>query len=466
MRLTPFKLLCVLLISSGVVGVLANAKNRKDGRIPGRLVVHEWGTFTNFSGSDGVKLDFRPLVKDDLPDFVLDRSWQAGIRRPFSKSFLVGRQRMETPVTYFYTDGVRDINVQVGFPKGLLTEFYPPVKQMLPAFDVSQFVQQPPLGKSALNWGRVTLIPPSALRSQITDSALAKRIDQEIIDGLLPDSSNCPHYAHARETDSAIVHVKNPPDSLRPRMPAGNFFEKFLFYRGVGNFDLPLKLTCESNTDFLLTNNGADEVRSLFLVSVDGTSLRFQSFGKISAGQSLTLQQSKHDGSMDDLCKQVVTSLTNEGLYEKEAWAMVKTWRDSWFGEQGTRLFYVVPSAITEELLPLNVKPQPNEIVRVLIGRMEIMTPEAEANILQLVRESRQQRAAYSAKVAEAAKQNHRIPNFSIPPAILELGRFAEPALLRVIGTSEDAGVRAEARSLLRDWRAKLNLSPPTPAAA
>ena len=29
---------------------------------PGKLVVHEWGTFTNFAGSNGVYLDYRPLV--------------------------------------------------------------------------------------------------------------------------------------------------------------------------------------------------------------------------------------------------------------------------------------------------------------------------------------------------------------------------------------------------------------------
>jgi hypothetical protein len=42
------------------------------------LVVHEWGTFTSFSGSDGVRLEFRPLADEDLPPFVLDRFLQAG----------------------------------------------------------------------------------------------------------------------------------------------------------------------------------------------------------------------------------------------------------------------------------------------------------------------------------------------------------------------------------------------------
>lgn len=35
-----------------------------------RFLVHEWGTFTSFAGSDGAKLEFRPLVDNDLPPFV------------------------------------------------------------------------------------------------------------------------------------------------------------------------------------------------------------------------------------------------------------------------------------------------------------------------------------------------------------------------------------------------------------
>src|SRR5262245_18673899 len=98
------------------------------------LIVHEWGTFTSYSGSDGVRLEFRPLVDDDLPPFVLDRFLQTGVEDPISKSKLRVRLRMETPVTYFYTNRERDVNVKVKFPNGLLTEFYPPVEHMKPSF--------------------------------------------------------------------------------------------------------------------------------------------------------------------------------------------------------------------------------------------------------------------------------------------------------------------------------------------
>ena len=42
------------------------------------LVVHEWGTFTSFAGSDGVNLEFRPLVTNDLPPFVLNAASASG----------------------------------------------------------------------------------------------------------------------------------------------------------------------------------------------------------------------------------------------------------------------------------------------------------------------------------------------------------------------------------------------------
>ena len=79
------------------------------------LIVHEWGTFTSFSGSDGVRLEFRPLVDEDLPPFVLDRFLQAGLPS-FGKRLISTRLRMETPVTYFYTERERDVNVRVDFP--------------------------------------------------------------------------------------------------------------------------------------------------------------------------------------------------------------------------------------------------------------------------------------------------------------------------------------------------------------
>jgi hypothetical protein len=53
---------------------------------------------------------------------------------------------------------------------------------------------------------------------------------------------------------------------------------------------------------------------------------------------------------------------------------MVQTWRDSWF-EEGSRLIYIVPRGFIGKVLPLAVNPAPGQIVRVFVGRLEIVTP-------------------------------------------------------------------------------------------
>ena len=74
-----------------------------------------------------------------------------------------------------------------------------------------------------------------------------------------------------------------------------------------------------------------------------------------------------------------------EGLFEKEAAAMVATWQQSWFTENGTRILYMVPAPITDELLPLHINPKPKQMLRVLVGRMEIMSPTSEQAMTQAV---------------------------------------------------------------------------------
>jgi hypothetical protein len=66
--------------------------------------------------------------------------------------------------------------------------------------------------------------------------------------------------------------------------------------------------------------------------------------------------------------------LVDQGLYPDEAHAMVETWRDSGF-EEGSRLIYIVPRSFIDRVLPLTINPTPGQIVRVFVGRLEIVTP-------------------------------------------------------------------------------------------
>ena len=81
--------------------------------------------------------------------------------------------------------------------------------------------------------------------------------------------------------------------------------------------------------------------------------------------------------------------LAGEGLYPREAAAMVETWRDSWF-EDGARLFYVLSQSAVDAILPLQVEPRPATVNRVFVGRMEIVTPEIESEVAEAMRTSNQ----------------------------------------------------------------------------
>ena len=86
---------CLAIAVSFVPALVGGRDVRTDSQPPGKLIVHEWGTFTNFSGSDGVNLEFRPLGFDALPAFVV----KAGTIGVFLKRDILAQQRMETPVT-------------------------------------------------------------------------------------------------------------------------------------------------------------------------------------------------------------------------------------------------------------------------------------------------------------------------------------------------------------------------------
>ncbi|MGC1489840.1 MAG: hypothetical protein WA798_00605, partial [Candidatus Acidiferrum sp.] len=90
------------------------------------------------------------------------------------------------------------------------------------------------------------------------------------------------------------------------------------------------------------------------------------------------------NGDMNSLKQTVVDMLVAQGLFQDEAQAMFETWRDSWF-EEGSRLFYIVPRSFVDSILRLTIQPAPSQIVRVFVGRVELVTPATRQAIEQAV---------------------------------------------------------------------------------
>ncbi len=83
------------------------------------------------------------------------------------------------------------------------------------------------------------------------------------------------------------------------------------------------------------------------------------------------------------------SALVHAGLYPKEARAMLNTWKKSYFGRQGIRIFWITPETWVNSILPLKITPQPKEIRRVFVGRYELLSPGFESALLRDWRKNR-----------------------------------------------------------------------------
>jgi hypothetical protein len=72
---------------------------------------------------------------------------------------------------------------------------------------------------------------------------------------------------------------------------------------------------------------------------------------------------------------------------------MVETWNDSWF-EEGTRLFYLVPQADVDAILPLDIQPAPAAVVRTFVVRLELATQATLTDLTDALRQGDHARLA------------------------------------------------------------------------
>src|SRR5262249_17510381 len=114
-------------------------------------------------------------------------------------------------------------------------------------------------------------------------------------------------------------------------------------------------------------------------------------------------------------------ALVEAGLFEREASAMVSTWRDSWFQESGLRVLYVLPHSWTDRTLPVTIIPQPRELARGMGGPAERITPSMEGGLLKRNVHYRETDEANRQQVVENTRS-------------LGLGRFAEATTRRLAG--------------------------------
>lgn len=361
------------------------------------MTVHEWGTFTNLQDESGNSIAGINSDDESLPPFAHNLKWEWSVgdasaqrnnNTPFIKGFPRAHpdvtMRLETPVLYFHPETPnwnQPLYVHVEFHGGYLTQFYPEAQ----ATKIEHHISAQTI--SRLDWMNLS------------------------IGGDHPGP----------KTDSPVWLAPRHVAAADVTTPKGES-ERYLFYRGVGHIDAPLRLARTDSTIQIrgqldpafgpttkldipqiwycqFHDDGTCAFREIEPLSIS-VSPRRTAVGpvvsEVQGGPALAETNANFapsDFSSDQLAElksQMHEALISQGLFADEATALLNTWDVSYFKSAGTRLFYIVPREWTEHYLPLQVysalnlscafvadPPPPKiNIKRVMVGRIDLVTPQ------------------------------------------------------------------------------------------
>ena len=307
----------VIGISLLLISLVAVAMTNSAGNEPVEdYVVHEWGTFTSISGSDGELLDGLFIEEERLPGFVLDLHMPVvkGMkfnRGGFPRNDLNGVNiKMETPVIYFYSDKEREVDVNVQFKGGLINQWYPAAEGKTrkiesggKPFNMFNELDFRKNYSDALDW-KVKVLDPKSYLSYTS-----------------PQGMETPTWVNPRFTDANMLQI-------------GKSREKFIFYRGLARFEQPFKVTAQSSSQITLQNTGSDEISFAMVYEfTKDKKAKVWWTGKLDGKKQQVVNKKELDVDQS-IHEEFLNGLVKAGLYEKEAKSMLETWRHSYFEKE------------------------------------------------------------------------------------------------------------------------------------
>jgi len=434
-------------------------------RAEDKVIVHEWGTFTCLQDENGKAIGGINVDDEPVPSFVFQEGGGQEVAAQYSHDlgnfglppYLAGKgwasgdpavtMRLETPVIYIYPpkgqspSSVPPLDVHVDFHGGMLTQFYPYA-------DAVPFNGQANISEqlmSSLDWNGV----------KIGSKEKPVETDDKV-------------WTTPREVSAPVLQVMMHwrGGNAQPDPVGVPQAEHFLFYRGVGHLDSPLRMqdgdgevgvwpqkssgsleytggwwlaeihadgSCAFREPHLTEPQGQNGLRPVPMVTF---SEKF-AVSDFSADNLTKLKSSMHD------------ALVKDGLYDDEATAMLKTWELSYFKSPGLRFFYIVPRAWVDKILPLKITGAPIDITRVMVGRIELITDAQKSALVRLASGPCPDLVSVK-KAAQDALQNSKLPKdevdafyhgekplselgITIPPLVqdyLNLGRFRDALIV------------------------------------
>jgi hypothetical protein len=388
---------------------------------PANYVVHEWGTFTSMLGTNGISLDGLHHEEEHLPPFVHDLLKVDTFATTTETKLPASRvtQKLETPVIYFYTEEPMRVHARVWFAKGLMTQFYPLPTTVWPelADARKQRVDMSKVEGSCLEW-TLDLVPKS--------QGAPKEIPQVAADN---------PWMFARQTGASFVRTH--PDSGSPARPEA---EHYVFYRGLGRWQPAVPLHVEVGGKATLKNDLGQTIPFCLALELGERGGRFATGAAVAPGNEHAFDLATAPWESDrglvsrKIGAIVMQALVQQGLFVDEARAMVATWSRSWFEKDGARVIYVLPREQVDQVLSLDLQPRPKTLVRVLVGRLEYITPETQRRVEDALR-ARSSGDATRVREADEVFEG--------------LDRFLEPQLRNVVQNGSSDELKKAAAAML-----------------
>ena len=358
---------------------------------PNRVEVHEWGSINLVQGSDRGVIGGLTDDQGDLPPFV--ETWfdqPARARLPMM---------IEKPIIYFYSKESAVYSVRVTCPKGIPTQWYPAVNTYAPT-PPRKGQPMPPMKNGRLEWNVITT--PNAVRHQ------------------MPAMDDHPWWNIARDTDADVLRVSGKE-------------EKFLFYRAASQIAPRLRVAAREGGEFDLETGNDAPVRHVYTVAVpESGPVRLRYLPSFPAPEGTRVIEFPDPAAAGAHLGGVLEA---EGLFAKEAAGLVRIWQEAIFARPGLRAMYLMEPADLDAMLPITIQPAPDKLVRVMLVRMECLTPERERNIRDLVRDLG---ADTYAKRQQAEER------------LVQAGRIAQGIIRQILRESDDPEILVRLRRVIK----------------
>lgn len=318
------------------------------------LIIHEWGVVTVPYGvsqaavrTAGVRKGPAGAEVEDLPGFVV--TWKAAAGRHIEELKMMPVRK---PVVYFYAKEELAISFRVRVPTGRPEAWWPPADDFGPK---SSFLTPARLGGQP---ARIDEIAP--VNGHLAWRTL--RVDPKA-EGFREAAG---WWSVARKTDATPIR-------------SGQETEKFLYYDALAAFDPKLEIRWKKGGKVEILNASGEPARHLYAILVKDGRCWAAHHPELNTGAHVELTP------VEGPPAKLVEVLTSAGLYRKEAEGLVEIWKEEWFGIDGARVLELVSREAYDRLLPLEIRPEPSELKRVLLAHIECLDADAEEDVAALM---------------------------------------------------------------------------------